>query len=68
MFLNTRLNHLLSLVKTFYSHFQNNRVDSSAIYFSIQQKARANGFELSEFTEIILNKTVVNCMPKRYPS
>lgn len=42
--------------KNFLFSFTKNGADSSAIYFSIQQTARANGFDPGEFTEMLLTK------------
>ena len=42
--------------KNFLFSFTKNGADSSAIYFSIQQTARANGYDPGEFTEMLLTK------------
>lgn len=42
--------------KNFLFSFSKNGADSSAVYFSIQQTARANGFDPGEFTELLLAK------------
>ena len=46
--------------KNFLFSFTKNGADSSAIYFSIQQTARANGYDPGEFTEMLLNKLKPN--------
>lgn len=46
--------------KNFLFSFTKNGADSSAIYFSIQQTARANGFDPGEFVEMLLNKLNTN--------
>lgn len=46
--------------KNFLFSFTKNGADSSAIYFSIQQTARANGYDPSEFTEMLLTKLKLN--------
>ena len=46
--------------KNFLFSFTKNGADSSAIYFSIQQTARANGFDPGEFTEMLLTKLKPN--------
>lgn len=46
--------------KNFLFSFTKNGADSSAIYFSIQQTARANGYNPGEFTEMLLNKIKPN--------
>ena len=46
--------------KNFLFSFTKNGADSSAIYFSIQQTARANGFDPGEFTEMLLEKLKPN--------
>lgn len=46
--------------KNFLFSFTKNGADSSAIYFSIQQTARANGFDPGEFTEMLLTKLRTN--------
>ena len=42
--------------KNFLFSFIKNGADSSATYFSIQQTARANGYDPGEFTEMLLTK------------
>lgn len=46
--------------KNFLFSFTKNGADSSAIYFSIQQTARANGYDPGEFTEMLLTKLRYN--------